>query len=48
MRGGYPNLRGPNERSRVRTFYGSAALRLSDIKRRYDPSDLFRSNTGRF
>jgi FAD/FMN-containing dehydrogenase len=48
MRGGYPNILGPNESSRVRTFYGSAAQRLSDLKRRYDPSDLFRSNTGHF
>ena len=48
MRGGYPNVLGPNEGSRVRTFYGRAAQRLSDVKRRYDPSDLFRSNTGRF
>jgi FAD/FMN-containing dehydrogenase len=48
MRGGYPNILGPNERSRVRAFYGSAAQRLSDIKRRYDPSDLFRSNPGHF
>ena len=48
MRGGYPNILGPNESSRARTFYGGAAQRLSDIKRRYDPSDLFRSNTGHF
>jgi hypothetical protein len=48
MRGGYPNVLGPNESSRVRSFYGKAAQRLSDLKRRYDPSDLFRFNTGRF
>jgi Berberine and berberine like len=48
MRGGNPNLLGPNESSRVRAFYGTAAQRLSDTKRRYDPNDLFRSNTRRF
>jgi FAD/FMN-containing dehydrogenase len=48
MRGGDPNILGPNESSRVRSFYGRSAQRLSDIKRRYDPSDLFRSNTGHF
>jgi FAD/FMN-containing dehydrogenase len=48
VRGGYPNVLGPNESSRARTFYGRAAQRLSDVKRRYDPSDLFRSNIGHF
>lgn len=47
FRGGYPNVLGPNESARVRTFYGRAGQRLSEVKRRYDPSDLFRSNTGR-
>jgi FAD/FMN-containing dehydrogenase len=48
MRGGYPNILGPNESSRVRSFYGTAAQRLSAIKRCYDPHDLFRFNIGRF
>ncbi|MBV8103943.1 MAG: FAD-binding oxidoreductase [Hyphomicrobiales bacterium] len=47
MRGGYTNILGPNESSRVRAFYGTAAQRLADVKRRYDPSDRFRFNTGR-
>ena len=34
MRGGYPNILGPNESSRVRTFNERPAQRLSDVKRR--------------
>lgn len=44
---GYPNLCGPEESDRVRTFYGAAAERLRDVKRRVDPHDQFRSAIGR-
>lgn len=48
--GGYPNILGPDPeaRARARAFYGLAMDRLRAAKRRYDPADLFRSNTGRF
>jgi FAD/FMN-containing dehydrogenase len=48
VRGGYPNILGPDHeaRTRARAFYGSAADRLLAAKLRYDPANLFRSNTG--
>jgi hypothetical protein len=37
-----------SDSSRVRTLYARAAQQLSNVRRRYDPSDLFRSNIGHF
>lgn len=45
--GGYINLLKPFEVDRVRKFYGPAARRLLETKRRVDPRDLFRSGVGR-
>jgi FAD/FMN-containing dehydrogenase len=39
--GGYPNLLGPDEHERVRLAYGPNASRLSQLKRRFDPDDVF-------
>ena len=45
--GGYPALLAPHEADRVREFYGSSAERLSALKLRVDPQDMFRSAAGR-
>jgi hypothetical protein len=45
--GGYVNLLKPEEADRARLFYGASAQRLTKIKERVDPTDLFRSGTGR-
>ena len=39
--GGYPNLLGPDERDRAMTAYGRNAERLVQLKRRYDPDNVF-------
>lgn len=44
--GAYVALLGAEERSRARDFYGDAIPRLSSIKARVDPNNLFRSNVG--
>lgn len=42
--GVYVNLLGPDERDRVPAAYGDHYARLREIKRHYDPDNLFRSN----
>jgi len=42
--GVYVNLLGPDERARVPASYGDHYGRLREIKRRYDPDNVFRSN----
>ena len=44
--GGYVALLGAEERQRVRDFYGEAIPRLSSVKARVDPNNMFRSNVG--
>ncbi|WP_024518003.1 FAD-binding oxidoreductase [Bradyrhizobium sp. Tv2a-2] len=41
--GGYPNFLGPNDLERARQSYGQNAARLIEIKRRYDPDNVFAS-----
>ena len=41
--GGYPNLLGPDDRDRLALAYGANADRLRELKRRYDPTDVFAS-----
>jgi FAD/FMN-containing dehydrogenase len=41
--GGYPNFLGPNDPERARQSYGQNAARLIEIKRRYDPDNVFAS-----
>lgn len=45
--GGYAGLLAPSETRRIVEFYGSNVDRLTEIKRRVDPRDLFRSGIGR-
>lgn len=47
MEGGYVNFLHPSETNRVRQFYGAAADRLSTLKAKLDPYDVFRSATAR-
>lgn len=42
--GVYVNLLGQDERDRVRNAYGSNYERLAEVKRRWDPGNLFRKN----
>ena len=44
--GGYVALLSAEERPRVRDFYGEATARLSSVKSRVDPNNMFRSNVG--
>ncbi len=39
--GGYPNLLGPGDHERLVLAYGANADRLRELKRRYDPDDVF-------
>jgi FAD/FMN-containing dehydrogenase len=39
--GGYPNLLGPDERVQIDAAYGSNIGRLREVKRRFDPDNLF-------
>jgi FAD/FMN-containing dehydrogenase len=43
--GGYPNLLGTEERERVRLAYGPNFARLMELKRRFDPENVFASAT---
>ncbi|HEV7232755.1 MAG TPA: FAD-binding oxidoreductase [Sphingorhabdus sp.] len=47
MPGGYAGLLAPSASASVADFYGTNAERLLEIKRRFDPQDLFRSGIGR-
>ena len=42
--GGYVNFASPDDSSRVRENYGANFPRLREVKRRYDPTNLFRLN----
>ncbi|MEO6446545.1 MAG: BBE domain-containing protein, partial [Gemmatimonadaceae bacterium] len=42
--GVYVNFLTADEGDRVRSAYGSNYDRLADVKRRYDPENLFRMN----
>ena len=44
--GGYPNLLGPSDHDRLALAYGANADRLRELKRRYDPGDVFASAIG--
>ncbi|MBV8999536.1 MAG: BBE domain-containing protein [Solirubrobacterales bacterium] len=41
--GGYPNLLGPGDHERLGLAYGENADRLRELKRRYDPENVFAS-----
>ena len=41
--GGYPNALGPDNLEQVRHAYGANAARLLELKRHFDPDDMFRS-----
>jgi FAD/FMN-containing dehydrogenase len=43
--GGYPNLLGADENERVRLAYGANWTRLLQLKRRFDPDNIFTSAT---
>ena len=43
--GGYPNLLGATEHERVRLAYGPNFARLMELKRRFDPENVFASAT---
>jgi FAD/FMN-containing dehydrogenase len=46
--GGYPNLLGPDEVDRIELAYGVNLPRLRQLKRRYDPDNVFSSAIGSF
>jgi len=46
FKGGYINLLDENEQERVPLAFGSNYQRLLDLKRKYDPDDVFRSTIG--
>lgn len=39
--GGYPNLLGPDAGDQVRYAYGPNAGRLAEVKKHYDPGNVF-------
>ena len=41
--GGYPNFLTPDNREQLGSAYGGNASRLRDLKRRYDPENVFSS-----
>jgi len=41
--GGYPNLLGPDDHERLARAYGANIDRLRELKRRYDPANVFAS-----
>ena len=41
--GGYPNLLGPDDHDRLALAYGENVARLRELKRRYDPENVFAS-----
>ena len=41
--GGYVSLMGREEQDRVKEAYGSKCVRLQELKRKYDPEDVFHS-----
>lgn len=46
FKGGYINVLDENEQERVPLAFGSNYERLLDLKRKYDPEDVFRSTIG--
>ncbi len=42
--GGYVNFASPDDQGRVAENYGAGYMRLREVKRRYDPDNLFRLN----
>ncbi|MGL4621357.1 MAG: BBE domain-containing protein [Chroococcidiopsis sp.] len=46
FKGGYINLLDREEQDRVPLAFGSNYERLLDLKRKYDPDDVFRSTVG--
>jgi FAD/FMN-containing dehydrogenase len=42
--GGYINFMAADDQGRVEANYGDSYARLVDVKRRYDPDNLFREN----
>jgi FAD/FMN-containing dehydrogenase len=45
VEGGYPNLIGPQHAAQARRSYGPNAIRLANLKRRYDPDNVFNATT---
>lgn len=41
--GGYPNMLGPDDHSQIPFSYGDNAQRLMEVKRKYDPDNVFSS-----
>jgi FAD/FMN-containing dehydrogenase len=41
LRGGYPNLLGPDDREQIADAYGANAARLRTAKARIDPDGIF-------
>jgi hypothetical protein len=42
--GAYPNFMDADEQMRVRPAYGNNFYRLAEVKRKYDPQNIFRLN----
>ena len=43
LRGGYPNLLGPDDADRAAESFGPNVERLAKVKQLYDPDNVFRS-----